>query len=853
MKVRWVKSAVCIAMFIASPMFAQQTIARLNHELEMDRTHVSAESHLPRRTTQSAKPEKPLIETPLSRGAARALFVQSDLRGSRSLAARALRQNPSDAEALFVQMEAAALQADDAAMLDSAVRLCELAGGPQPDARVLLAAVRLREAAANTREFRKQIPRIQAVLANSQGNWPDLHAALLAAAMDGAPGLEARVVSRAAGILTEWRIVGPLGQQAVTDLGGVRAPESDSLSRANYAGHAAEDFQFSDGVVRLPEYLARRGAFYATSSFASLTSGAWQLQAETAGMLTVMIDGRLVLRQDPLTQHGTATLTETIDLSPGPHRVRVTCTGPAAAFRIRVTPEIAEASALVRNHVSTQELAYELAAQDYAEGDNQAVVEQFQAMPSSMTSAAWVFLLAQAETHDHLVMTKMEGAAGWRKLLRLAPGALAADVALARVAAASKDYAQATVYARRVLALHPSNDAALEVLTDVFAKASIQAGVSRVQVDQAWAERLSEHPSCEAGQAAVAYYGARGEMERAASAQRALEDCAPESLAYAKSLAEQGRHGESAQALRKLLSNSPLNRSARLMLVRELQLAGQDLEAQQAAVEWLHIAPNAESYRRMGARQEAAATGDPSTASVQEPFYASYRRDVLPLARESSDERGRDATLLLDDHVAVARPDGSVSLYVHRTTRVLSEAAAVQYAQGTLPEDAQLLQAHVVRGDGGVNEARPETGGRSLGFGALLPGDTIDEEYVVNYTGDGGIAEHSEAFQFVFGSFEMPIVRARFVVLTIAEQADQGVVIATGDAPKMTKGLDNGMLARVWEKDAGTTTANASAADSSGLPIVRVVEQENGWTVPRNAERQRRIETIHPGPRFEES
>jgi hypothetical protein len=90
------------------------------------------------------------------------------------------------------------------------------------------------------------------------------------------------------------------------------------------------------------------------------------------------------------------------------------------------------------------------------------------------------------------------------------------------------------------------------------------------------------------------------------------------------------------------------------------------------------------------------------------------------------------------------------------------------------------------------------------------------------------------------------------VVLTTAEQADHGVVIATGDAPRMSAKLQNGWLARVWEKDARSPWPSI-AGRQSGLAIVRVVEQENGWTVPRNAERQRRIETIHPGPRLEES
>ena len=58
------------------------------------------------------------------------------------------------------------------------------------------------------------------------------------------------------------------------------------------------------------------------------------------------------------------------------------------------------------------------------------------------------------------------------------------------------------------------------------------------------------------------------------------------------------------------------------------------------------------------------------------------------------------------------------------------------------------------------------------------------------------------------------------------------------------------MLERVWETPIGEDAFSASA---NGLAIVRVVEQENGWSVPSSAEHKRRIETIHPGPRAEES
>ncbi len=135
----------------------------------------------------------------------------------------------------------------------------------------------------------------------------------------------------------------------------------------------------------------------------------------------------------------------------------------------------------------------------------------------------------------------------------------------------------------------------------------------------------------------------------------------------------------------------------------------------------------------------------------------------------------------------------------------------------------------------------------------LSPGDAIDEEYVVNYAGDGGIAEHPEVFQFVFGRFDEKVLSARFAVLTPAGQADRGVVIASSDAPRQVSRTQNTMLARIWERDEVSVTSGGLVLPSNSLAIVRVVEQENNWMVPSDAEHHRRLETIHPGPRFEES
>jgi hypothetical protein len=350
-------------------------------------------------------------------------------------------------------------------------------------------------------------------------------------------------------------------------------------------------------------------------------------------------------------------------------------------------------------------------------------------------------------------------------------------------------------------------------------------------------------------QNAAAFYRAHGQVAAAESAEQKLDGCAPESLDYARALSQQGSHAKAAEALQHLLAAAPLNRAARLMLVRELQLAGEDREAQQAAAAWLHIAPNAEWYHRLAAarsEEEAADDQDPA------PFYAPYRRNAVAIADDAASGVTTAAAVeLLDDHVAISRPDGSVSLYVHKVTRLGSDDAAQAAAQLAAPQGAEVLMLRVLHADGSATDL-PREAQRSLR--SLLPGDVVDEEYVVHYAGDGGIPEHPEAFQFVFGSFNERVLNSRFVVLSPAEQADRGVVIATGGAPAMTAKVVNGMLQRMWSSDDADQAQSAVAsAPRNGLPIVRVVEQENGWSVPSSAEHQRHIETIHPGPRPQDS
>jgi tetratricopeptide (TPR) repeat protein len=824
---------VSLLVVLGSTASAQETtLARLSHESSAELPHTSISntwsvSHSPHPTRSVGLPE-----TVISRSAANALFVRSDLDGARTQAEQALRRNPKDAEALFIRMEVAAMEVDTATMLDAAIRLCEAGEASTGDPRVQLAAARIREAAANTPVFRAAVPRIKSLLTNSQQAWADLHGALLQAAMDGAAGLDPYTVSRAAGILTDWRIVGPLALRTLDLDDSISA--GDDLSHAFYQNRAVENFQFPDGRISLPDYLAHQGTFYAAAHFGSMTTATWQVATEGGSGVEIYVDGKRVLQSA-----GQGVRSSTFEASPGPHRVLAKFTRAATPLRVTITLPVDEARAPLPKGISAQELAYLLAAGHYATGGFEEAARQIDAVSSANTSATLGFLLAQSAKPG-----STQSLAAWDRVHALAPAALAADVALAKSAIKNHDSAIALRLANHVLSTQPTNVAGLEVAASAAESSADAIGTET----EFWTRRIAAHPSCKTLQNAAAFYRAHRQVPAAESAEQKLDGCSPESLDYAKALSQQGNHSEAAGALQQLLAAAPLNRAARLMLIRELQLAGEDREARQAAAGWLHIAPNAERYHRL------AAAGSEEEGEDQDstPFYAAYRRDALAIADEAASSVTTAAAVeLLDDHVAVSRPDGSVSLYVHHVKRLGSDDAAQPGVNLVTPQGAELLTLRVLHADGSATDLPHEA---QSSLRSLLPGDVVDEEYVVNYAGDGGIPEHPEVFQFVFGSFNQRVLNSRFVVLSPAEQADRGVVIATGGAPAMTAKVVNGMLQRMWSSDdADQETSVVASAPGNGLPIVRVVEQENGWSVPSSAEHQRRIETIHPGPRPQDS
>lgn len=775
-----------------------------------------------------------------------ALFVRSDLAAAREHLESALRLEPINADALFLATETAALEARTTDQLDLAVRLCELRTG---DPRADLAAARVLDLAGNTAEFRAVLPRLRALIAAGVPQENYLRAALLAAASDGVPGLDPLAVARDSGLITDWRIAGPFGHYNNVDFDRAWPPEQDLLTRGAYGDVVSERFRFVNGNVRLAEYFARGGVFYAAAEVSVPSTGDYWLRAESEGTLEAAVDGATALRKDSRFREAPEVTAAAVHLSAGAHHVLVKFISSAVPFRIALFPERRRSVLAAAPVESTPEARYIAAEERFWAGDYAGVVAALKSDPSAiarlLTARAWSHVAGSASEED----SALEAA------LRAAPGALAAEQQLAGNEYADDHLDDALAHVRQILAARPDLASAQELMFEIASQWNW-----RTEAAQALDARLRLHPDCGMLRDALKFYSNNSDFARAASAESRLQDCAPGSLAYADALSDAGRHADAAAEARRVSAQHPLDREARALLVRELRLAGDDAGALAAAQDLTRLAPNSTRFADV-ARQAAApqsgaiSENDGARAADFDPakaFYRPYRRDGLQILKATADRRfsGGPAVTLLSDRVARLASDGSVSLYVHKVTRVLDKDGIEQYGEVALPQHAEVLELRTLKADGSVAEPELTENKTTISMPALAPGDAIEQEYLVHYP-DGGLAAHTDAFRFDFGSFDAPILFARFVAITPFTEETWVRVAATVNGGERRQG--HGETIRTWEQQDIAQSVEEVAMPRSGvLPGVRLLPAYGDWREVADFYRDMTIEVARIGTRVQE-
>ena len=780
--------------------------------------------------------------------AADLFFRDSDPDRARAAAAQVLKRHPANVEALFVEMEAAAFEADTSAELQAAVRLAETRIA---DPRVTIAAARILDLAGNTSAFRAVAPRIRALAHAKSVQVNYFRSALLTAATDGLPGDSVHDLAREAGLLTDWRVAGPFGRFSNVDFDRSFEPEHDGLGGGVSGTLAVESVRLDDGNFILPDYFDRRGVYYAASEFTSDIRGEYVLRADSAGTLAIAIDGRTVLQKDDRFRVSPGNVWSRVVLAAGTHRVLVKFLPSAAPFRIALL----RSARVVTPHpappmYSAAETEYVAAAGKYWTGDYAGAIQQLQ-QTGKRSAAQEEFLLAHAWAHEQ-DSDAPEAMAALNAAIAASPRALAAETMLAENAYSGERVDDALDRLRHVLAVQPDYLPAQELRSEIAVRFDWQA-----EAEQAIDARVRLHPNCSTLRDAANFYSRFLELRRAAELQQRLDGCSPSSLAYVEALGDAGRHREAATAAAAKVAARPFDRNARSLLVRELRLAGDSAAAKQAADELAALAPNSEPFRKIAlaaANKPLAPVEDENERSSGfvsgDAFYTHYRRDGLDILKRTKTRRfsGGPAVILLHDRVVNLAADGSAAVYEHKITRLLTRAGIERYGEVAVPGGADLLELRTLKADGNIVEPEFLEHKATVSMPALARGDAIEVEYVRRFPAPA-VSDNPDAFQFVFGSFQAPILFSRFVVLTAGAAREFAVSAGVQDAQVQ----ENGAV-RVWEKnDIPQSTEETAMPTGESLPNVRVLPRGfDDWQAVREYYRDTAIDLTRAGSRVEQ-
>jgi tetratricopeptide (TPR) repeat protein len=801
--------------------------------------------------TLGTQAEGPAIRQPirgaasvaLARDAAKALFVQSNLSQARRIATSALASDPKDIEALFVTMEAAALQADTPAELGAAVRLCDL---QKRDRRADIAAARILDLAGNTSAFRDVAPRIRKLAKAETAQADSLRIALLAAAQDGLPGPSVSDLAHQAGFLTDWHLAGPFGRFANVDFERSWPPESDALAHRVSGSAAMERFQFQDGNVVLPDYFSSGGVYYASSQATLPAAGDWVVRAEAGGTLVVFIDGKVVLTHDDRFHALPAIASARLKLSAGSHTVLAKFLASASPFRIALVHPHFQAESNAVPVSSRQEQVYIKAARQYWAADYAGALATLSA--DSHPNAVLAFLQAQAWAH--LASGTPEEISSLNATLAAAPDAYSAQAMRAARYYSDGRFDDALPGILRVAAAHPDFAPAQELRYELAAHSHWQT-----EATDALTTLMRLHPACSVLRDAVQFFRSESEYPRAAEAENALRSCAPGSLAYPEMLSETGRHREAAEAAAAIVQAQPLDRDARALLVRELNLAGEIAAGHQEAVALAALAPNSRQFRDLAANDGPVGddSAHPRVIDPKDAFYTRFRRDGPQVVRATASRlfSGGPAVALLDTRVVRLRWDGGADLYVHKLTRVLDHGGIERYGEVAIPSGADLIELRTLTPTGAV-AAEPEIDSRkaTISMPALAPGNVVEQEYVEHFS--AGATDSSRSFSYQFGSFKTPILLARFAVIS---PAGLGMNISAGaGAPRPAVSRFGEDEIRVWEKDDIAQSVEESAMPHS-VQLSQVVVSPakiEDWRAVRRYYRDAMVESTRAGGRIAE-
>jgi len=620
-------------------------------------------------------------------------FSDFNLSAAAEAADARLHRASKDPVALFIRMETAELEERPEIVLDSALRLCALPATPGLHE---LASNRVLQHAANSWVFNSVLRRVKSAAIIHNGCTFNLRLALVAAASDGA-SIDLDTAAHSSGLLTRWRIVGPFGRYDNVDFERHFSPETERFLRERYAAEqdsiilkneyrvaaaaklepprtiVPERFWFRDGMIALPEYFPSSGVFYAASEVDLPAATISQLDVLSSGTYEVFIDGRSVLLHDARYAAAPTRDSSSLFLAAGHHRILLKFTPDAAPLSLALHPHF-EGS-------PQKKIALPMAMEQYT----QALAAYFRGDYSDMATLLRAEGLREPAYGNYLQALLYSAAgehspradAAWKAVAAAQPGALLARLKSDQNAVGRGQPEAVRADVVSILAERPQSETALQLAFNLSQRNQVEGPALLTRL-------LESHASCARLREAVKFNNAAAQQDRSREVEQQMALCAPESLQYARELANSGRHGAAAAYLQQLVTRNPLHRAARRMLVEQLLLDSQTSAAKLQANQLREITANAHDYvptlKQTGVAPDIRSERAEGFASGAE-FYVPYRRDGIEMVRKSALRifSGGPAVILLSDKVVRAPRDGPVSVYVHRITRPLNKEGISRY------------------------------------------------------------------------------------------------------------------------------------------------------------------------------
>jgi transglutaminase-like putative cysteine protease len=215
------------------------------------------------------------------------------------------------------------------------------------------------------------------------------------------------------------------------------------------------------------------------------------------------------------------------------------------------------------------------------------------------------------------------------------------------------------------------------------------------------------------------------------------------------------------------------------------------------------LAETPESTELYRALEALCDRGDSASGSVKgcggiEPWRVDGRAVIA--AYEAS-ARGANAwrspaVIVLDRTVTRVYPTGARLTLTHNIIQVLAKDGADKFGEVKIPDGADILLLRTVKRDGSTREPEDIAGKDTVSVPDLEVGDYVEFEYVDPAPAPAAFPGGFLGERFYFRSFDAPLDRSEYVVVTPAEMALQ--IDARGDAPAPTLETRDGLAVRTF-------------------------------------------------------